>query len=217
MKTKIMALLVVCGVQSAFGDFTFWSVNTEILDNDPLGLQDTRELTGFSGVIQMLQVQLHFSAAPSDYAYNGDFYITLQHNSGFAVLLNRAGRTVTDPLGYDNNGFNITFSLGGNDVHMYQDYAPSYDGNGRLTGTWGVDGRDVDPDTVLDTSPRTDMLASFTGLDPNGDWTIFAADMNQNANAVFDSWGLNVVTIPEPGALALLGTGAILCLLRRKK
>jgi hypothetical protein len=219
-KKRLLALvgaLTMLGA-SAFADaWVDWNVNTVVADNDPMGVADTRTLSGYVGAIQSVEVRLTLTGMLLDYAYSGDYFVTLQHDSGYAVLLNRTGRTAANPLGYGNNGFDIAFTLGGNDVHGYQVYTPSYDGSGRLTGTWGVDGRNADPDLVLDTSPRTDMLASFTGLDPNGDWTIFVADMNQNAVGTLDSWGLNVTVVPEPSTTLLLGLGMAALLARRKR
>lgn len=215
-------MLALAGVLAMLGSsaFAVWldfDVNTVVPDNDPLGVQDTQTLSGFDGVIQSVYVQITITGITPDYAYNGDYYVTLQHSSGYAVLLNGSGITATDPLGYDNNGFNIVFALGGNDIHLYQNFAPSFDGNGSLTGTWGVDGRNVDPDLVLDTSPRTDMLASFTGIDPNGEWTIFVADMNQNGTAVFESWGLDVTVVPEPSTALLFVIGGIVVWMGRRR
>ena len=216
MRRRGILWLLLCGwTITVRADWIDFNVNTAIPDNDPAGFQDTQTLSGFSNAIQFVEVRLSFSAAPSDYAYNGDYYVTLQHDSGFAVLLNRVGVTAADPLGYGDNGFNITFTLGGDDVHLYQNFTPAYDGDGALTGTWGVDGRNVDPDTVTDITPRTDMLTSFSGLDANGDWTIFVADMNQNGNATFDSWGVNIAVIPEPMTMVLLGLGSLLLVCAR--
>lgn len=219
--TKTLAVVgasLLLGSSAFAGVWVDWNVGAAVADNDPMGVQDTRTLLGYSGAIQSVEVRLTLTGILQDYAYNGDYYVALQHDSGYAVLLNRTGRTAADHLGYDNNGFDIVFTLGGTDVHSYQNSAPSYDGNGRLTGTWGVDGRNADPDLVFDTSPRTDMLASFTGLDPNGGWTLFVADMNQNAVGTFDSWGLNVTTVvPEPSTTLLLGLGMAALMARRRK
>jgi hypothetical protein len=43
-----------------------------------------------------------------------------------------------------------------------------------VSGTYQPDGRTTDPLTVLDTDPRMAMLSSFTGLDANVTWTLFA-------------------------------------------
>jgi subtilisin-like proprotein convertase family protein len=219
-QTRIMVFvgaLVLLGASAFAGVWVDWPVGAQVADNDPMGVQDTRTLSGYEGVIQSVEVRVTFTGMLLDYAYNGDYFVALQHDSGYAVLLNRTGRTASSDNGYNNNGFDVVFTLGGNDVHRYQDYAPSYDGSGRLTGTWGVDGRNVDPDLVLDTSPRTDMLASFTGIDPNGDWTLFVADMNQNAMGSLDSWGLNVTVVPEPSTALLFSLGLAGLLARRKR
>ena len=191
-------------------------INLPIPDNAPTGFQNTQSLSGFSGSIASLEVHLSLSAAPATLAFNGDFYLTLQHDAGFAVLLNRVGRSSSNPLGDDHNGFDITFALSAPDIHLYPHLSPTYDAAGRLTGSWGADGRIADPDSVLDSSPRLDMLSSFVGLDPNGAWTLFLADLNPYGNASLDSWGLDIATIPEPPAFALLGLGALLLALRHR-
>src|SRR5262249_30283949 len=131
---------------------------------------------------------------------NGDLYAYLQHGStGFAVLLNRVGKTASDPFGYSDSGFHVILSDAASlDIH-------NYGGNGgnALTGTWQPDGRTADPQLVLDTSPRTAMFNSFLGSDPNGVWTLTVADMaGGGGQAVLQSWGVNVTAapVPEPGA-----------------
>ena len=215
-KTCMAVLLTVWGVSAARADFINWNVDAAIPDNDPMGLQDTQTLSGFTDVIGSLQVRLTLTGDPL--AYNGDFFVSLQcANGGYAVLLNRVGRTDSDPLGYGENGFDITFSLLASDIHLYQNYSPSYDGTGRLTGTWSPDGRNTDPDSVLDLDLRTVNLDQFFGINPNGDWTLFVADMNGNGTATLDSWGLNIAPIPEPSTLALLALGAGALARRRRR
>lgn len=66
---------------NVFASWIDWNVNTAIPDNNETGLQDTQTLSGFGNVIQSLDVRLTFTAAALDFAYNGDFYVTLQHDS----------------------------------------------------------------------------------------------------------------------------------------
>jgi hypothetical protein len=80
-----------------------------------------------------------------------------------------------------------------------------------LTGTWGVDGRVTDPDSVLDTDTPSAFLDSFAGVDPNGSWTLFVADMSMNGVGEIKSWGLDIsATVPEPAALSILLLGIVL-------
>lgn len=119
----------------------------------------------------------------------------------------RTGRTATHSLGYGDNGFDITFSPGGNDVHNYQTFSYTLDSEDRLSGTWGADGRNTDPDLVLDTDSRSALLDSFTGLNPNGNWTLFVADLSQNGKGVIEEWGLDIAAVPEPASLSLVFAG----------
>lgn len=211
----VAALLLACGLPAARAEWSDWNVDTAIPDNEPMGLQNSQTLSGFTDVIGSIEVRLTLTGDPL--AFNGDFFISLQcANGGYAVLLNRVGRTESNSLGYGENGFDITFSLFASDVHLYQDYSPSYDSTGRLTGTWSPDARETDPDSVLDVDLRTANLDSFFGIDPNGVWTLFVADMNANGSATLDSWGLNIVVIPEPATLALLALGACALICRRR-
>ncbi len=193
---------------SASGDWVYFNVNQSVPDNDPTGLQNTQTLSGFDPKIDYIEAYLKLSGDPD--AFSGDYYVTLiGPNGGFSVLLNRAGRTLSAPLGYGDNGFDITFSVGAPDVHLYQNNSSVFDGQFRLTGTWNADGRNVDPDLVLDTDSRTAGLDVFNGLSPNGSWTLFIADMNQNGTVTLDSWGLNINTVvPEPASTMLVIFGA---------
>jgi subtilisin-like proprotein convertase family protein len=202
---------------SVYGDWIYFDVNQGIPDNDPTGWQNTQTLGGLGSTIDYVQVYLRLTGSPD--AFGGDYYVSLiSPNGGFSVLLNRVGKTVSNPLGYGDNGFDITFAIGANDVHLYQNYSPEFDAESRLTGVWNADGRNVDPNIVLDTDSRLAGLDVFNGLNPNGNWTVFVADLNQYGTATVDSWGLNVHTvIPEPATALLLAIGGGLTWLARLK
>jgi subtilisin-like proprotein convertase family protein len=194
-----------------------FNVNTAIPDFDETGLQDTQTISGYTNLIESVKVHLTLSGNPL--AFDGDFFVSLQcENGGYSVLLNRIGRTAINPFGYNANGFDVVFSLGGNDIHLAENFSPSYDGSGRLTGTWGADARNIDPDNVLDTDLRTADLNAFAGINPNGNWTLFVSDMNLNGSATLVSWGLDIAAVPEPATFILFGIGGMgAWLLRRNK
>jgi subtilisin-like proprotein convertase family protein len=91
-------------------------------------------------------------------------------------------------------------------------------GGGALTGTWSTDGRAINPDSVLDISLRSTSLASFNGLDPNGAWTLFVADVSPVGTGRLVSWQLEVTgsSVPEPGS-ALAGVMTIGAALSRRR
>jgi subtilisin-like proprotein convertase family protein len=45
---------------------------------------------------------------------------------------------------------------------------------------------------VLDSDARTAYLNSFNGVDPNGKWVLFIADMAVGDLSTLDSWGLQI-------------------------
>ncbi len=191
-------------------NFTF-PVNAAVPEGDLSGLAVTTNLTDMGGTITNVTVSLDVSGG-----YNGDLYVYLRGpNGGFAVLLNRVGVTSGNAFGYPDTGFDVVFddSTGNNNIHFYQNFSPPLNGVGQLTGTWSSDGRDIDPQsdpTLFDTTPPTALLTSFNGTDPNGTWTLFLADLSGGAQSSVVGWGLNIETVPEPSAGALLGIGILL-------
>jgi subtilisin-like proprotein convertase family protein len=163
-----------------------------IPDNNPVGWTDTRTLSGITATtITDVNVRLSLTGG-----FNGDLYAYLQHTSGISILLNRPGKTATDAFGYGDSGMNVTFDdAAAGDIHNYQLVGGSILGG----ASWQPDGRAVSPLTVVDTSPRTAMLSGFNGLNPNGTWTLFVADLSGGAVSTVASWGLEISAVPEPG------------------
>ncbi|HEV2394892.1 MAG TPA: VPDSG-CTERM sorting domain-containing protein [Verrucomicrobiae bacterium] len=176
-----------------------------IPDNDLNGVADTINLSTTITSISDVTVTLDISGG-----YNGDYYAYLRHGAtGFAVLLNRVGSTSGNPYGSSDSGLNVTFSdsAANGDSHL------GSAGGGALTGAWQPDARNVNPLTALDTDPRTAFLSSFNGMDANGAWTLYIADVSPVGVGTLDSWSLTVdgngaVGVPDGGAtLGLLGMG----------
>jgi subtilisin-like proprotein convertase family protein len=199
-----VGLLVSASASAALVTLSSGTLNTAIPDGNVNGLQSTLTFNDvdFNYVLDV-NVRLNISGG-----YNGDLYVYLTHGSGFSILLNRAGRTGTDAFGYGDAGFNITLDdVAGTDIH-------NYGGNGgaALTGTWQPDARNVNPATVLNTDPRSAFLSAFNGLDPNGGWTLFVADVSGGDQSTLVSWELDITAVPEPTTVALGVFGGLLAL-----
>ena len=65
----------------------------------------------------------------------------------------------------------------------------------------------MNPLTVTSADARTAFLSSFNGLDPNGSWTLFLADMSGGDQSTLASWSLEISIVPEPTTVALMVFG----------
>ncbi len=194
---------------------TFEITAGSVLDGSPVGWADTRTIE--SAIHEITSIKVMFDVTT---AFNGDLYAYLAHSSGFSILLNRPGRSDSNPFGYADQGFEVIFSDGPeyDDIHTYNDTA-ALDPGSKLNGTWQPDGRFVDPELVTDQSPRTALLSSFVGTNASDQWTLFVADMSGGSPTTINSWGLEITglaVIPEPGTWTLiLGTVSFVLLLFR--
>jgi hypothetical protein len=189
----------------------FSGINAPIPDGALTGWGDTRTVDiPVTGGINDLEVTLTIAGG-----FNGDLYGSLTHDSGFAVLLNRPGRTAANGAGYSDSGFTVTFGVGMlDDIHLYQGVTGPVS---PLTGLWGADGRTVHPLSVLNTDSRTALVDSFLGLNPSGSWTLFLADVDGGgAPATLVDWGL-ILMVPEPATTGLMVLGLGFLILRRLK
>ena len=187
-------------------NFSF-SVGTLIPDGDPNGLANNQVLGGMVDSIYSVTVGLNISGG-----FNGDLYGYLRLGGTSSILLNRPGLGIANTDGYNNTGFNMTFTPTATDnIHFYQAFTYNLNGNGQLTGTWQPDGRAIDPQSppsLFDSTPPTALLNLFDGASPNGTWTLFMADMASGAQSDLAGWNLQIITVPEPPAWALLVPGA---------
>src|SRR5437016_5831158 len=154
-----------------------------IPDGSLVGMQDSRTLSGVTfSSISDVDVRLTISGS-----WNGDLYGYLVHSSGFTVLLNRVGRTSGNSFGYSDGGFGVTFDDQSSqtvDFHRYQTQSV-YTSSAIQGGThWRPDGLNIDPassGSTFDSTTPTALLSSFNGLNANGSWTLFMADVSGGA------------------------------------
>jgi hypothetical protein len=196
--------------------FNFTGLNLGIPDNDSSGVQNSQTVTGLSGSIAGIQVSLDIAGTGLGGAFNSDYYVELVNNAGgFAVLLNRTGMSSSNPFGYGDNGFSVTFSdTAADDIHLYQNYSDTFNPDGQLTGVWRPDGENISPlsdpsafDNAL--SQQTAMLGSFDGGNPNNTWTLFLADLSAGGTGQLVSWSLDITTVPEPAEINFLAMGLV--------
>jgi subtilisin-like proprotein convertase family protein len=194
--------------------FQFNGVNLAVPDPDDAGVSDSRTITSSVLSIGDVNITLNITGR-NGAAFNGDLYATLTHESGYSVLLNRPGRRPGSVSGYGDNGFNVTLDdqASNGDVHQYRltlKGSNTTSLGGALTGIWAPDGRAIDPDLVLTTSAREQLLADFNHLNANGTWTLFVADLETGGAAKLASWGLEISGVPEPETYGLAAGAGLL-------
>jgi len=182
-----------------------FTVNQAVPDGSG-SLLNAQTISVGSATIDRMTVSLNVTGRGGA-AFNGDLYASIGNDSGgFAVLLNRSGKSTPLGLGYSDNGFNVTFDdqASNGDVHTYRRLGTP--GANPLTGRWQPDGRNVDPLNVVTSNSRTAMLSSFHNTSASGLWHLFISDSVSTDAAQLVSWGVTLFTTAAPtGALAFSG------------
>lgn len=209
MKSFLFPLLLAAALPAAAAPFnevfTFFPSTTNIPDGTTAGLADARDI--LSQITTITDVNVTLNLAGTDFGgFNGDLYATLVHDSGFSVLLNRPGRDLTRPFGYSDSGLSITLDdAAADDIHTYRLPLTGDEGiplAGLLTGDFQPDARPTDPFSTLTGDARSSFLASFNGLNANGEWVLFIADLELGGTLELVSWELELTGIPEAGTVA---------------
>lgn len=216
--STICAIALTVSANAAM--FSSGNVDHVIPDANPSGYANSSVVSSFGSGYTIADVTVNLSISGG---FNGDLYSYLTYTpdggtpTGFAVLLNRVGRTSTATYGYNTAGFNnITLNGSGPDIHLVQ--------NPAANTTYGIDGRNFDPAVVTDQTPRNaNQLTSFNGLNANGTWTVFFTDMAGGDVSTLHSWSVDISAVPEPVNVALGivgglgGLGLVVRNLRRKQ
>lgn len=201
IKSGLLALALICGVTASAQTVTTstnFNVGMAVPDDMLSGIANSEIVSTPITYISGLKVSLKLTGT-----WNGDLFCFLSHSSGYTVLLNRVGRRSGSNLGYGDEGFNVSFddAAANGDVHVYRRTLNGSDSvpiSGALTNVWAPDARTNSPSAVLDTDPRTALLSSFNGLNPNGEWVLFVADMEAGDTYTLDNWGLEITGYTPP-------------------
>ena len=205
LKLVLLALALICSVNASGQTSTLTTnfvVGAAIPDASPSGLASAKTIATPIASITGMKVSLKLSGT-----FNGDLYCYLTHSSGHSVLLNRVGRRSASNLGYSDDGINVTFDDAATNGNIHN-YRFTLNGNhnipitGALTNTWAPDGRTNSPYSVFDTNMPTAMLSSFNGLNPNGEWVLYVADVEAGDLYTLDNWGLEITGYTSPSITA---------------
>ncbi len=168
------------------------ALNLAIPDANPSGISSSINVSGSGSSLSALTVTLNISDG-----YNGDLYAYLSCNGTLVTLLNRVGTGSGNPIqsafGYSTAGFNnvtLDNAATGGSIHNVQN-------PGSLP--------------TVSFTPDGGSLASFNGVDPNGMWTLFFADLSSGNTSTLNGWSLDITAVPEPVnvALVIFGVGFI--------
>ncbi len=210
MKTTcwlILTLLATAVPSTAPAAIYNWTTGFDnsgtVPDGNASGWSDSRSVSDLGGPIIGINVLLNLSGG-----FNGDLYGYLAHNNQLVVLLNRVGVSSGNFFGYGDTGFNVVLSDGAaGEIHFY-----GGNGGAVVNGTFQPDGRNINPlsaPALFDTAVRQNNgspLGLFNGMDGNGIWTLYLADLSNGEVTKVQSWGLELVAVPEPNSFTLLLT-----------
>jgi hypothetical protein len=210
LQSLVLAAVVSTAGRAATNTFVFQNLALAIPDGDPLGVVDNRILEIPEPYVRSLTVSLDLGSVEGS-GWVGDLFVSLQHGSGYSVLLNRIGTRAGDAFGAASSAAQIQFSTGATtDIHALDALlSPGEPYPATITGAFQADGRLVDPLSVDVTSPRLAGLESFQGVGTGGTWTLFLSDVVSGNAMRLNSWSLTVESstqaIPEPSTWGAVG------------
>jgi hypothetical protein len=208
VKSVAFRLLVLAGLLGAVSSsaqiverHSFTNLNQAIPDGNAAGFSDVRTINSAIAHLSSVRIQLRVAGE-----FNGDLYGYVRRvnatGTNYCVLLNRPGRTTGNPYGYADAGLDVTFAAtaANGDIHNYQAIT-NLPADTPLTGLWQPDGRTTDPDSVLASDVPTTSLASFTGANASGIWTLFLADLDSGATNLLVDWAVELTGTANPPIL----------------
>ena len=167
------------------------TLNTTVPDGNAAGIISTINVNVSSWANSMNSLTLTLNITGGN---DGDLYAYLRYNGTTVVLLNRPG-LAGDPagIGYTTPGYNNVTLSGGSYANINTTQNP-------------VTGGTYNP------SAGSTAFASYNGVNPNGNWTLFISDLSGGdvSFSQLESWSLTFNAVPEPVNVALGVFGAVL-------
>lgn len=186
--------------QAGIYNYSYGGSAYSIPDGNPAGVSSQITVSGANYSLSDISVTLNVSGG-----YNGDLYAYLSYDGKLVPLLNRVGLSSGNPFGSGDSGLGVTLvSSGYGNIH-----AASAGGIGTpLTGTYLADGQKLSPLSSASSfnanGGSITLDGTFGGVNPNGTWTLFFADVVQGGGtATLNGWSLDVTAVPEPVNAAL--------------
>jgi len=187
-KTLILGTVLAAALQvQAVIYSTNWTVNASIPDNNYSGWANSQTVSGVSGTLQGVAVNLNLTSG-----WSGDLYAYLMHDSGFVVLLDRVG---TPGLTYGFGAGSMSVTLADNGFNSQTITANIHGAGANATGYYNPD----NDNAGLAGTGASGSLGSFLSTSPNGTWSLFVADLSGGGVTTVTSWGLqmDIVAVPE--------------------
>jgi subtilisin-like proprotein convertase family protein len=193
----LLATLLFASATTQGGLYPSDTLNTTIPDANPTGISSTLNVSGMGSVLSDVNVLLNVSGGA-----NGDLYAYLSYNGILVPLLNRVGTgtggAIQQIYGFSTAGFSnvkLDDAATGGSIHDVATPGSS---------------------PTFSYTPDGGSLSSFNGSNPNGNWTLFFADMASGGGSspsTLTSWSLEITAVPEPVNVALGVFGGVLLLI----
>jgi hypothetical protein len=193
---SILGLVLSAGLAAQAGTYSYSGSAYAIPDGSTAGVFSQVSVSGALSSLSDISVTLNISGG-----YNGDLYGYLSYDGVLVPLLNRIGMSSSNPFGSDGAGMNVTLSDSGSvNIHAA--------GDGFLSGTYKPDGQNISPlsspSSFNANGGSITLDGTFGGMNPNGTWTLFFADVSAGGGtSTLNSWSLDITAVPEPVNIAL--------------